>query len=90
MNGGSVKSFLVKWLTCLFNKMVRRLRWSQWFGDDDGSGSGCHGEDGGGGWRVWESGMVDLIGRETGIVSGFAENARRKIFPAVVGGGGRR
>nr|GEW50272.1 polyprotein, putative [Tanacetum cinerariifolium] len=62
-------------------KMVRRLRWSQWFGDDDGSGSGCHGEDGGGGLRVGESGMVDLIDRETGIVFGFAGNARLKIFP---------
>nr|GEW58508.1 retrovirus-related Pol polyprotein from transposon TNT 1-94 [Tanacetum cinerariifolium] len=62
-------------------------------GDNRGgvvSGSGYHGEDGGGGCRVWESGMVDLIDRETGIVFGFAENARRKIFLAVVGGGGRR
>nr|GEW95957.1 hypothetical protein [Tanacetum cinerariifolium] len=29
--------------------------------DGDGSGSGCHGEDGGDGWRVVASGVVDLI-----------------------------
>nr|GEW73324.1 hypothetical protein [Tanacetum cinerariifolium] len=34
--------------------------------------------------RVGESGMVDLIDRETEIVFGFAENARRKSFPEVV------
>nr|GEW35397.1 hypothetical protein [Tanacetum cinerariifolium] len=42
-------------------------------------------------WRVGESCMVDLIYRETGIVFGFAGNARRKSFPAaevVAGGGG--
>nr|GFB27864.1 hypothetical protein [Tanacetum cinerariifolium] len=53
-----------------------RWRWWQW------------GWDGGDGWRVMESGVVDLIDRETGSIFGV----RRKSFlaTAAVGGGGQR
>nr|GEU52127.1 E-beta-farnesene synthase [Tanacetum cinerariifolium] len=55
----------------------------------DGSCGGCSGGFGGGGWRVVESDMVDLIDRVMGSLFGFAENARRKVFwwrPEVVAG----
>nr|GFC37697.1 hypothetical protein [Tanacetum cinerariifolium] len=44
---------------------------------------------GGGGWRVVESDIWDRIDRKTGIIFGFAGNARRKSFLAAAGGGGR-
>nr|GFA45692.1 hypothetical protein [Tanacetum cinerariifolium] len=43
----------------------------------------------GGGRRVGESGMGDRLDRKTGIIFGFARNARRKSFSAA-GGSGRR
>nr|GFB27665.1 hypothetical protein [Tanacetum cinerariifolium] len=50
---------------------------------------GCSGGFGGGGWRVVESDIWDRIDRKTGIIFGFAGNARRKSFSAAAGGGGR-
>nr|GEW40209.1 hypothetical protein [Tanacetum cinerariifolium] len=44
---------------------------------------------GGGGWRVVKSDIWDRIDRKTGIIFGFAGNARRKSFQAAAGGGGR-
>nr|GFB75349.1 hypothetical protein [Tanacetum cinerariifolium] len=49
-------------------------------------GGGCG--DGGGGWRVRESGVGDRIDRVVGSLFGFTGNARRKSFPAAAGGGG--
>nr|GEW79067.1 hypothetical protein [Tanacetum cinerariifolium] len=50
---------------------------------------GCSGGFGGGGRRVVESAIWDRIDRKTGIIFGFARNARRKSFLAAAGGGGR-
>nr|GEX92769.1 hypothetical protein [Tanacetum cinerariifolium] len=66
-------------------------RWCvDWWRDEvvaGGLGAAVEVDSGGVVGRVGESGVGDLIDRKTRIIFGFAGNARRKSFPAVVAGG---
>nr|GEV14093.1 hypothetical protein [Tanacetum cinerariifolium] len=67
--------------------MVAAVGCDEWCGDNDSSGSSCHGGDGGGRWHVMESEVVDLIDLCGRKVFGV----RRKSFLAAAATlGGRR